>query len=52
MLKKYKEGISHAEYSRSYREKNPERIIQQHAKNRAKRKNLVFNIDVISVWYN
>jgi len=49
MLKKYKEGINHAEYSRSYREKNPERIIQQHAKNRAKRKNLVFNIDVSDI---
>ena len=49
MLKKYKEGISHAEYSRSYREKNPERIIQQHAKDRAKRKNLDFNIEVSDI---
>jgi hypothetical protein len=47
--KKYKNGISHAEYSRKYREKNPERIIQQHAKERAKRKNLEFNIEVSDV---
>jgi len=48
-IKKYRDGITHAEYSREYRMKNPERIIQQHAKERAKRKGLEFNIEVSDV---
>jgi len=43
--KKYKNGISHKEYSRLYRASNPEKIIHQHAKERAKKKGLAFNIE-------
>jgi hypothetical protein len=45
MSKKYKNGVTHKEYSRIYRAANPEKIIHQHAKERAKKKGLDFDIE-------
>ena len=49
MPKKYKNGITHKEYSRIYRATNPEKIIHQHAKERAKKKGLEFNIEEFDI---
>ena len=48
-IKKYKAGMTHKEYSRLYRAAHPEKIIHQHAKERAKRKGLEFNIEVSDI---
>lgn len=48
-LKKYKNGITHAEYSRIYRMQHPEQPLYQNARIRAKRKGLDFNIEVSDI---
>ena len=43
--KKYKGGITHAEYAKQYRHKNKERSMISYAKDRANKKGLEFNIE-------
>lgn len=45
-VKKYKHGMTHAEYSRLYKFRNKENVILSRAKARAKEKGLEFNLEV------
>ena len=43
--KKYKGGMTHAEYAKQYKYKNKEKTMLSYAKDRAKKKGLEFNIE-------
>jgi hypothetical protein len=44
-VRKYKGGMTHADYSRQYKHKNQEQTMISYAKDRAKRKGFEFNIE-------
>ena len=48
-VKKYKHGLTHAEYIRIYKYKKKENVILSRAKTRAKAKGLEFNLEVSDI---